>query len=65
MAIIEAENGNLIQAIELYTLASTYDFVKNSQWFADLFGEPIAELANSLPAERVNAAKENGRSLDL
>ncbi len=65
LALIQAENGNVTRAITLYSLASNYDYVNNSSWFAHLYGTPIAKLAESLPAEEVDAAKENGRSLDF
>ena len=64
-AFANAINGNIEKAITLYSLAQSHDYVGNSRWFADLFGQPIAKSAATLPEDQVKKAEENGRSLDL
>ena len=65
IALLYADQGEVERAVELYALASTFDWVANSKWFEDIAGNEIAEAAEGLPADVVEAAKARGRSLDL
>jgi hypothetical protein len=53
------------RAVELYALASRYPFVAQSRWFADVTGDTLAEIAATLPAERVAILQESGRTRDM
>jgi hypothetical protein len=57
--------GQIIRAIEIYTLLCQYPYVRNSQWFADVFGKHIEKAAQSLPPDVVETAKARGRELDI
>jgi hypothetical protein len=65
IALLFADQGDAERAVELYALASTQGIVANSKWFDDIAGDEIAQAAERLPVEVVEAAKERGRSLDL
>jgi hypothetical protein len=60
-----AAEGQELQAVELYALASRYPFVANSIWFADVVGQKIEAITATLPPETVTAAQERGRARDL
>jgi hypothetical protein len=64
-ALLLADEGEAEQAVELYALASCYDYVANSKWFEDVAGAHIAAVAETLPPEVVTAAQERGRARDL
>ena len=53
------------RAIEIYALACTLPYIANSQWYADVAGQPIAHAAAALPAAVVAAARERGRARDM
>jgi tetratricopeptide (TPR) repeat protein len=65
IALLFADQGEIDRAVELYALASTFDWVAKSKWFADIAGDKIAAMAEGLPSEVVEAAKARGRELDL
>jgi predicted ATPase/DNA-binding SARP family transcriptional activator len=65
VALLLAQNGEVIKAVELYALASRYGFVANSQWFEDVAGKHISAMAASLPSAVVEAAQSRGRALDI
>jgi hypothetical protein len=60
-----ADRGEKERAVELYGLASRYEFVANSRWFEDVAGRRIAAFAATLPPEVVAAAQKRGRARDL
>jgi DNA-binding SARP family transcriptional activator len=64
LALLEADQGNIERAIQLYALACKYPYVANSRWFEDIAGRQITTQSSSLPAERVSDAKKRGESLD-
>ena len=53
------------RAVELYALASRYPLVARSRWFADVAGNTVAEVAATLPAERVVILEKRGRARNL
>lgn len=57
--------GDPIRGIALYNLARQNPIMTNACWFEDVYGRPIAGLAERLPAEVVSAAQAHGRTLDL
>jgi hypothetical protein len=65
VALYLAGERYMERAVELYSLASTYGFVSNSQWFEDVAGKHISTFAASLPSEVVKAAQSRGRALDI
>jgi hypothetical protein len=65
IALLLADEGQIERAVELYALASRYPFVANSRWFEDVVGNTLAEVAATLPAERVAVLQERGRARDV
>ena len=52
------------RAVELWAMAQKLPFVGNSQLFADLLSQPMAEAAAELPSDVVAAAQARGRELE-
>jgi hypothetical protein len=65
MALLLAGEGKNKRAVELYALASPYPLVAKSPWFEDVAGNMLAEVAATLPPERVAVLQEHGRARDL
>jgi DNA-binding SARP family transcriptional activator len=65
VALLEADEGDIERAVELYALACNYPYVGNSKWFKDIAGKHIASTSAGLPPETVAAAQERGGSLDF
>ena len=65
IALLLADEGQVERAMELYALASRYPFVANSRWFEDVVGNTLAEVAATLPVERVAILQESGRARDV
>jgi hypothetical protein len=64
-ALLLAGEGEIERGAELYALASRFALVAKSRWFADVAGNTLAEVAATLPAERVAVLRERGRTRDL
>ena len=64
-ALLLTSEGKHERAVELYALASRYPLVAQSCWFADVVGNALAEVAATLPAQRVAALQERGRAREL
>jgi tetratricopeptide (TPR) repeat protein len=64
-ALLLNDEGEKERAVELYALASRYDLVAKSRWFADMVGKQIAAAADTLTAERVAILQESGRTRNL
>lgn len=64
-AVWIGRQGDPIQAVELYSLACQAPAMGNSRWFGEVYGGPIAALAEGLPPEVIAAAKERGRARDI
>ena len=65
LALLLADQGERVRAVELYTLASRYPLVADSRWFEDVAGRHIASVAATLPPELVTAAQARGQARDL
>jgi len=65
IALLFADQGDVERAVELYSLAATFDWVANSKWFADIAGDEIEGVAAQLPPDVVEAAKARGGALDV
>jgi hypothetical protein len=64
-ALLLAEQGKPVLAIEVHALALCYPFVANSRWCEDVAGHELSAIAERLPAEIVAAARARGRARDL
>lgn len=64
-ALLKADMGDLVRAVELDALLQTYPVIANSRWWWDVARRHVAQLAESLPAEETARAEEWGRSQDL
>jgi hypothetical protein len=64
-ALFLADAGETERAMEVYALALRHATVEKSRWIDDVFGEHIAAVAATLPADIVAAAQERGRARDL
>jgi tetratricopeptide (TPR) repeat protein len=65
LALLLGHQGQDEQAIEVYSLLSRYDFVANSKWFEDVFGNEIEGITANLAPDNVQAAQERAQSLDV
>jgi tetratricopeptide (TPR) repeat protein len=65
MALLLAGEGESERAVELYAVSSRFPLVTKSRWFADIAGNTLAEVAATLPAERVAILQARGRTRDL
>ena len=57
--------GQAERAVELYALAWRFPAVSNSRWCQDVFGQPLAAVAASLPPEVIATAQARGRARDV
>jgi len=64
-ALLLAYQGDHERAIEIYSLISRFDFVANSKWFEDVFGQQITTLSAALPQEKRQAAQEKAQTLEV
>ena len=64
-ALLLAEQGKLVLAVEMHALAICYPFVANSRWCEDVAGRELAASAAALPDEIAAAARARGRASDI
>ncbi|HSR32353.1 MAG TPA: BTAD domain-containing putative transcriptional regulator [Anaerolineae bacterium] len=64
VALLLADQGAAVRAVEVYACASRYEFVANSCWFEDVVAEPLAAAVALLPAEQAEAARARGQALE-
>jgi hypothetical protein len=64
-ALLLADQGAAVRAVEVYACASRYEFVADSRWFEDVVAEPLAAAVALLPAEQAEAARAWGQALEL
>jgi tetratricopeptide (TPR) repeat protein len=65
ITLLLADQNEEERAVDLYALASRYEFVTNSHWFEDVAGKHITAIAATLSPKVVSAAQERGRARDL
>ena len=65
IALLLADEGDVERALELYALAARHPFVAKSRWFEDVAGRHIEAAAETLPAQRVTAARKRGQTREL
>ncbi len=46
-ALLLAERGEMVKALEVYSLVQSWNFVSNSQWFSDVYKKPILSLTGT------------------
>ena len=63
IALLLADRGEIVRALELYSMVTRQGYLAKSTWFADLFGRFMDEAAALLPLEEIAAAKERGHAL--
>ncbi len=65
IALLLADRGEIIRALELEGLVTRQGYLVQSAWFADLYGKPLEAMANGIPAIEVGEAKKRGKVKDL
>jgi len=63
-ALLVAKKGKVERAVHLYEMASKHPFVGKSQWYTEVVGNRIEEMAKSLPFEVVETARQRSREKD-
>ena len=64
-ALLAADDGNRIRAVELYGLAQQFGHISNSRWFEDVACRELDGVRASLPPAVATAAEARGRELDV
>jgi predicted ATPase/DNA-binding SARP family transcriptional activator len=65
IALLLADQGKIIQALELRSLVLQQGYLAQSRWFADLFGRLIEDASANLPLDEQKAARKRGQNLDF
>jgi tetratricopeptide (TPR) repeat protein len=65
IALFKVDSGNNEKAVELYSLACTMPFIKNSQWFYDVVGKEMEQVMSEMPVNFVASAKARGKKADV
>ena len=63
-ALFLADRGEVERAVELFETACQHPFVANSQWYTDVVGKRIDEMAKGLSPDIAEAARHRGRARD-
>ena len=63
-ALLVAEKGEVERAIELTEMSCRHPFVANSQWYSDVMGKRMDDMATGLSSEIIDAARQRGRERD-
>ena len=61
-AAVLAQRSEAERAVEVYALLNRHDYVANSRWFGDVFGQVVEKAAANLPPDTVAAAKARGEA---
>lgn len=65
IALLLADEGHEVRAVELDALTACYPVVKHCHWFEDLARRHLAAVAASLPPEAADGARARGSGLEL
>lgn len=65
LALTLAKQGLLEEAVTVYTRAESEPLIRQSQWYTDIAGQHLWQLAASLSMARFQAAQERGKTADL
>jgi tetratricopeptide (TPR) repeat protein len=63
IALLLADQGNVVRALELYGLVLQQGHLRKSHWFTDVYGKFIEEASVQIPMEEQVAAKKRGREI--
>jgi tetratricopeptide (TPR) repeat protein len=64
-ALLAADADRPERALELYSLARQFGYIRNSRWFADVACRELDEVRASLAAEKAAEAAARGREMDV
>ena len=64
-AFLLSQYNEVLSGIEIYNLLAEQQFVRNSQWFKDLYRTSIYQHAKDLPKDQILAAEAKGKDLDF
>jgi hypothetical protein len=64
-AYLTATQGELEQGLTLYAVAQQNPFIANSRWMADVVGERITAVTQTLSSETIATAQAKGKTLDM
>ena len=56
-ALLNTVRGKVERALEIYSTAANYPFVRESCWFQDVFGRPVETACSNLPEYRIREIK--------
>lgn len=65
IALLLADRGEIVRALELYSLVTHQGYLAQSHWFADLYSHFLDEAAADLSLEERAAAEARGKALDF
>jgi len=65
VALLLADQGEIIKALELYGFVLQQGHLAKSRWFADVYGKFIEEAAVQVSLEEQAAAKKRGQEFDF
>jgi len=65
IAILLADSGEWLRAVELYNLVTQQGYLAQSRWFADLYTKEIDEAVSHLPMEEQASVKSNSKAMNL
>jgi hypothetical protein len=64
-SVLIGSNGNPARSLELYAVVCQSPLVAKSRWFEDVYGRQLSVIAEGLPTELVQSARERGTKRDL
>ena len=65
VALYLLKQGQMLLALELYTLACQYAYVANSRWFEEIAGRHVQAAKAGLPADLVAERDHRGKERDM
>jgi DNA-binding SARP family transcriptional activator/predicted ATPase len=65
MALLLIDQGEIVRALELYTLVVQQGYLAKSNWFADLYGRSIEAAIAKLPFDEQAAAQARAKTLNI
>ena len=64
-AYLLSQHGDSLAGIEIFSMLEQQVFVRDSQWFNDLYRKPIYALAMKVNQREIAKAESNGKELNL
>lgn len=65
LALYRALEGDVLGAVEIWTLAGSHPYLANSKWSADVIGRPREAMLEGMDPAAIAAARERGRQRDV